>query len=127
MAPNRRTGSLGTMVDDDTEDLDDGAAAGTDEQDVVVHLRLSNRQMGTAGERTELEALAAELEDAVLAAKVGEYDGDEVGGGECLLFFAGPDADRLFAVLAPLLKKSPLARGARVRLQLGDEIVERSV
>jgi hypothetical protein len=97
------------------EDDPDPAA----EHDVLVKLRLSNRTMGTAAERADIEALAQTLEDAVAAAGVGEFDGDEYGGGDCTLFFAGPDADRLFAVLQPLLHRHPLGRGATVVMQYG--------
>lgn len=91
-----------------------------DEQDLLVVLRLSNRQMGTSRERQEIEAFADELAAAAQEAAVGEYDGDEIGGGECTLFFCGPDIDRLLAVLLPLLKHSPLCRGGHlVRMVTG--------
>ena len=93
------------------EDDDDGR---DDELDLLVVLKLSNRQMGTHEERAEIEAFADELATAVAAAGVGEYDGDELGGGECTLFFVGPDVDRLLGVLRPLLKRSPLCRGAHL-------------
>jgi hypothetical protein len=70
--------------------------------------------MGTHEERQGIEAFADELAAAVEAAGVGEYDGDELGGGECTLFFCGPDVDRLLDVLRPLLKRSPLCRGAQI-------------
>ncbi len=98
-----------TMDDDDLHD-DDPAA----EQDLLVVLKLSNRQMGTHQEREALEAFADELEAAITAAGVGEYDGDELGGGECTLFFCGPDVDKLLFVLQPLLKRSPLCRGGHL-------------
>ena len=94
----------------DPDDVDDDAP----EQDLLIVLRLSNRTMGTHQERADLEALADELDAAVREAGVGEYDGDELGGGECTLFFCGPDPDRLLAVMLPLLKRSPLARGVHV-------------
>lgn len=90
------------------------------DHDVLVQLRLSNRSMGTASERQDVEALTQQLEDAVVAAAVGDCDGSEIGAGECTLFFAGPDADRLFAVLQPLLRRHPLGRGAKVTLQRGE-------
>ena len=87
------------------------------EQDLLVVIRLSNRLMGTNQERVQLELFADELEGAVLDAGAGEYDGNEVGAGECVLFFCGTDLDALIAVLRPLLRRSPLARGAHfVRL-----------
>ena len=89
------------------------------EQDLLVRLPLSNRALGVAKEREELDALANELADAVEAAAAGEYDGDEFGGGDCTLFFTGPDAARLFAVLQPLLRRHRLGRNAVVQLQDG--------
>ncbi|MEO6594173.1 MAG: hypothetical protein ABIP94_05420 [Planctomycetota bacterium] len=104
--------------DIDDESTDEANA----EQDLLVVLRLSNRLMGSAQERMDLEAFADQLEAAVLEAGVGEYDGDEFGGGECVLFFCGPDVDKLLAVLHPLLKRSGLCRGGHlVRMVAGPD------
>jgi len=97
------------MRTNDPEPADDLAEA--EELDLLVVLKLSNRMMGVQSERQEIEAFAAQLEDAVTEAGVGEYDGDELGGGECILFFCGPDIERLIAVLHPMLKRSPMCRG----------------
>lgn len=115
------------MHSDDGADTDGEDPAEGDEQDLLVVLRLSNRLMGTAGERQAIEAFADELEQAITEAEVGEYDGDELGGGECILFFCGPDIDALLRVLQPLLKRSPLCRGGHlVRLVAGaDGTMER--
>lgn len=89
----------------------------SDERDLLVVLRLSNRQMGTASERAEISLIADEITRAVEAEGVGEYDGEEYGGGECILFFCGPDEDALLGLLRPLLQRSAYARGAHfVRL-----------
>jgi hypothetical protein len=102
-----------------TEADDDDADRGQ-EQDLLVVLKLSNRQMGTQTERIDIERFAEALSEAVEAAGVGEYDGDEMGGGECTLFFCSTDLDKLVAVLRPLLKRSPLTRGAHfVRMVRG--------
>lgn len=95
------------------------------EQELTIHIDLSNRQLGTSKERTELQDFADRLESAVVAASAGEYDGDEIGGGECVLFFSGPDAEAIFALLHPLMRHNPLARGARVHLQdeAGNQVV----
>ena len=116
--------SLRGVNSPDFDDVDDD---GDDVQDLLLVLRLSNRQMGTNQERQEIEAFADELEAAVTAAGAGEYDGDELGGGECTLFFCGPDVDALQRVLAPLAKRSPLCRGGYfVRLVPGaDGAMER--
>lgn len=103
-----------------TDDEDDDDLVGDDEQDLLVVLKLSNRLMGTAQERIAIEQFADQLEAAITEAGVGEYDGDELGGGECILFFCGPDLDRLLAVLLPLLKRSPLCRGAHLVRMVDD-------
>lgn len=76
--------------------------------------------MGTASERRDIETFADQLEAAVTEAAAGEYDGDEIGGGECILFFCGPDAEHLQRVLQPLLKKSPLCRGGHLVRMIAD-------
>lgn len=104
------------------EEDDDETPAEATEHDLLVVFRLSNRAVGRGQERDDLEQLGEQLGEAVEQAGVGEYDGSELGGGECTLFFCGPDADKLFAVLQPLLKRSPLARGATVVKQYGDQM-----
>jgi len=96
---------------------------------VQVTLRLCDDRFGSSDEFDEVTALGDELEALVVAAAVGEFDGNEMGGGECVLFFYGPDADRLFATIEPALRASSLARRARVCKRHGDvgareEIVE---
>ena len=96
-----------------SSDPHDGEDSAPDsERDLLVVLRLSNRQMGTNEERADLALLADGLERAVLDAGVGEYDGDEYGGGECTLFFCGQDEDALLGVLRPHLLRSGYGRGA---------------
>ena len=70
---------------------------------------------------SRLFALEEKLEAAVLAAGVGEFDGNEVAadGSEATLFLYGPDADALFAVVRPVLESADFMRGARARLRYG--------
>ena len=107
---------------DDPNDPDEDPLEPAEEQDLLVVLKLSNKMMGVATERMEIEALADQLEAAILEAGVGEYDGDEIGGGEGILFFCGPDVDQMIAVLHPLLKRSPMCRGGHfVRMVAGPD------
>ncbi|HLQ38393.1 MAG TPA: hypothetical protein VK348_11365 [Planctomycetota bacterium] len=92
-------------------------AATPADRDLLVVFPLSNHSMGTADERSAIERLADQLEVTVQAAAAGEYDGDEIGGGQCTLFFSGADVDRLAAVLRPLLQRSDLGRRAIVRAE----------
>ena len=79
------------------------------EQAVIVHLRLSDGAFGSCEERRALFDLEEQLESAIAAAGVGEFDGDEFGEGECVLYMYGPQADQLWAVVEPVLGACPCA------------------
>lgn len=81
------------------------------EQSVIVHLKLSGDEFGTPDEGEIVYALEDRLSDAVRAASAGEVDGHEFGAGEAVIYMYGPDTDRLFAVVEPVLRAEPLARG----------------
>ncbi len=49
----------------------------------------------------------------------GEFDGNEIGEESASLFAYGPDADRLFRAMEPILKSYPLCRHARVVIRHG--------
>jgi len=65
--------------------------------------------------------LSSRLEEAIAAAGVGEFDGNELAadGSDGSLYMYGPDADRLFAAVRPLLEAAAFMRGARVKLRYG--------
>ena len=107
------------MVENDA-DPDDDELSRDEEQDLLVVLALSNKAMGTSRERAEIEAFGDALEQVVTEAGVGEYDGNEFGGGEGTLFFCGPDIDRLLDVLLPVLRRSPLCRGGHLVRMVAD-------
>jgi hypothetical protein len=81
------------------------------EQAVIVHLKLGDDGFGSSDERESIGALQDELASAINRAEAGEFDGDEFGEGECLLFMYGPDADSLFETIKPILKASRHAEG----------------
>jgi hypothetical protein len=89
------------------------------EQAVLVHLRLSDAGFGTREEMVSIHALSGRLEARIAAARVGEFDGDEFGQGECMLFMYGPNADALFEAVEPELRASPLSRGGWVIKRYG--------
>ena len=82
-----------------------------DDECLMLHLKLSDRDFGTREEQASIRAFLGQLEECVTAKNVGELDGDEFGGGECTLYFYGPDADRLFETVLGLLNTSPLSQG----------------
>jgi hypothetical protein len=68
-----------------------------------------------------LFALESQLEAAINTAKVGEYDGNEVAvdGSDGTLYMYGPDADKRFAVVRPVLDACGFMKGASARLRYG--------
>ncbi|MGH3332064.1 MAG: hypothetical protein ACRDPJ_12255 [Nocardioidaceae bacterium] len=90
------------------------------EQAVIVHYALSDDQFGSADEREAVYALQDRLMAAIDArGGVGEFDGNEFGGGEVVLYAYGPDALRLFAAMESTLRAFP-ARPAHAVLRLGE-------
>ena len=85
------------------------------EHAVVVHFAYGSKDL------TKLFALDEELEKAILAAGVGEFDGNEVNvdGSDGYLYMYGPSADRLFAAIKPILEKASFMRGAEAKLRFG--------
>jgi hypothetical protein len=96
------------------------------EHAVIVHFTYGSTDL------TRLFALEEKLEAAIAEVKAGEFDGDEIAvdGSDGSLWMYGPNADRLFQVVEPLLRASPFMRGARVKLRYGppvDGVLEKEV
>ena len=89
------------------------------EHAVIVHLRLDDDRFGSVEKRESIFELQDALKDAIDEAEAGEFDGDEFGQGECILFMYGPNADVLFDTVKPLLVKSPHAKGGFVIKRYG--------
>ncbi|MEN3377372.1 MAG: hypothetical protein V7604_2727 [Hyphomicrobiales bacterium] len=89
------------------------------EQAVLVYLRLIDHPFGSDREREAIFDLEDMLCDAIDGQDVGLFDGEEFGGGRCVLFMYGPDADRLFAVVEPVLKASRFMRSGFVIKRYG--------
>jgi hypothetical protein len=71
-----------------------------------------------------------QLEAAINAAGVGEFDGNEIAVdlSDGSLYMYGPDAEALFAVVRPILASAECLRHTRVTLQFGppeDNVKER--
>ncbi|MGW4508303.1 hypothetical protein ACWENO_27060 [Streptomyces sp. NPDC004436] len=97
----------------------DPDAAGNDVQHAVIaRYRLADSGLGEPSQRQVVRRSQRLLAEAIEQAGVGEFDGNEYGGGEVVLYAYGPDADALFAVMAPLLDDLPF-RPAYVVLRHG--------
>jgi len=99
--------------------FDDSNASGVPrpapEHAVIVHFQYGSTDL------SRLFALQEQLERAIEAAGVGEFDGHEVAtdGSDGFLYMYGPDADRLFEAVRTTLEAAAFMRGARVRLRYG--------
>lgn len=89
------------------------------EHAVIVFFPLSDDHFGSDPEFDAMAMLSDALEAAINEAGVGEFDGNELGGGECKLYMYGPDADRLYAAVSPILADSRLVRGGYVVKRYG--------
>jgi hypothetical protein len=83
------------------------------EHAVIVHI--SSSTSSDIG----LDMIEDPLIDAIEAAGVGEFDGNEVGPDEALLFMYGPDADALWRVVEPVLRDANLGSGSYAVLRYG--------
>jgi len=85
-----------------------------------MHLKLSNNAFGTDDERDSIHLLSDEIEKTINDEKIGKFDGDEFGGGECTLYAYGKNADDLYSSFEKILKKSPLSKGGYVIKRYGE-------
>jgi hypothetical protein len=87
----------------------------------VDHAVLVNFEYIGSTDLTLLFSLETKLEAAIDSAKVGEFDGNEIAtdGSDGTLYMYGPDADRLFEAVKPVLEGCSFMRGARITLRYG--------
>jgi|JRYL01.1.fsa_nt_gb hypothetical protein len=98
----------------------DGDEAAELEEDLLVVFPLAGGDHGSPDEQQQIDELGDELAELLDEQGLGEYDGDEYGGGECTMFFCGDDSQALMAALRPILRRHPLCRrGYFVRLVEG--------
>jgi hypothetical protein len=90
------------------------------EHAVIAHLPLLEGPFGSQREREVIASLADALCLAIDEHGAGEFDGEEFGGGRCVIYMYGPNADRLFEVVEPILKAVPMARGGFVTKRYGE-------
>lgn len=85
---------------------------------VIVHYALTGDGFGAVEEREAVFALEDRLIAIIDEQGFGEFDGNEFGDGEAVLYCYGPDAGRLFAGIERELRAFP-ARPAHAVLRYG--------
>jgi hypothetical protein len=91
---------------------------GEDQQAVLVHLDGTGLPDETY-ERFDLATLEDRLLEVMSRRRLGEIDGHEIGPSETIVFLYGPDAERLYAGIEPVLRTYPLCANARVVIRSG--------
>jgi hypothetical protein len=70
-------------------------------------------------EKYDLMTLEEKIIEVIKGRGLGEYDGNEIGSGETVIFLYGPDAEKLFAAIEPIIRSYPLCKNARVLIRQG--------
>ena len=88
------------------------------QQAVLVHLDASGLP-DHIYQKYDLATIEDQLIEVIEREGLGEFDGNEVGPDEAILFMYGLDAERLFAGIEQTLRAYPLCQGARVEIRRG--------
>ncbi len=87
---------------------------------VIVTFNIADIDMESTGyEDSDLSALEDQLTEALTDAEAGDFWENEFRADTVLSTYTGPDADRMFQAIRPVLRASPLGRKARVTLTDG--------
>ncbi|MCC6670906.1 MAG: hypothetical protein IT458_07590 [Planctomycetes bacterium] len=70
-------------------------------------------------EECDLATLEDRLAEALSGQRLGDVDGNEMRETTSVVFMYGPDAERMFASVEPVLRAYPLCQGARVEIRRG--------
>jgi hypothetical protein len=86
---------------------------------VTIYLDRAGRE--NLGDDPALRDFGQRLGAALAAAEAGEIRGSSATDAEIIANLTGPDPNRLYATIEPLLTADPLCRNARVVLGVGDD------
>lgn len=90
------------------------------EHAVIAHIRLTEAPVGSPRERAAITLLGYDLEHVINERQVGEFDGEEFGDSRCVFYMYGPDADKLFEAIEPVLRTNSIVRGGFVIKRYGE-------
>jgi hypothetical protein len=97
-----------------------------EQQAVIIHFQYGLNDLA------QLFALEEKLEATITSARVGEFDGNEIAVDlhDAYFFMYGPDAEKIFQVILPVIQSASFMNGASVKLRYGppqDGIKERVI
>ena len=96
----------------------DNRVGGGEEHAVLIHIPLAE-DFGDS-DMEALYSLEDELYEQLDGSDAGEFDGNEIGGGEWVLYLYGPDADVLVETILPTLESHDLPDGAYAIKRYGE-------
>src|ERR1700761_8036558 len=70
-------------------------------------------------DKHDLSTLEDSLIEALSGSELAEFDGNEVGEDSVVLYLYGPDSEKLFARIEPILRDYPLCQSAQVVIRRG--------
>lgn len=85
---------------------------GGDGPELRLVLQLKKGDLGSGGERKAIEGLGDRLDEALAEADAGEFEGEELGGGQCILFFNAVDPSRTMDAVRAVLARATLGGDA---------------
>ena len=89
------------------------------EQCVKISIPLKGGETVSEKDVLGMKELGALMASSIEKNAVGEYDGDEFGGGVCTHYLYGPDADAIYRVISNAISNAPLAKGASIIVRYG--------
>ncbi|MHB9026499.1 MAG: hypothetical protein ACYC7E_20380 [Armatimonadota bacterium] len=95
-----------------------GDSGEVDKQAVLIYL-VDNDLPDEVYDQYDVATLEDQLIDVIDTQGLGEYDGNEFGPEETILFMYTPDAERLYAGIKSILESYPLCRNARAVIRYG--------
>lgn len=93
-------------------------AASANDEAVMVYLDSQSLPAAIYAEH-DLSTLEDLLMEQIELNALGEFDGNEIGPTESVLYMYGPDADALFSGIEATLSAYPLCANARVVIRKG--------
>ncbi len=87
-------------------------------QAVIVYLDATNLPQEVY-DQYDIATLEDQLIERIESGQLGEFDGNEFGAGEVVLYMYGPDAEAIFSGIEQTLLAYPLCKSARVVIRRG--------
>jgi hypothetical protein len=91
----------------------------TPQEDQAVIIRATLPSIDADDVLDQLITLENELAEVIALARVGEFDGNEIGQDELKLYMYGPDAEKLFSTVESVLRRASLTRSAIATVRHG--------